>query len=188
MPATASAKYAVVPAVEDDGHGPLFEIVDGERVEKVMSSLSQGTGFEIAFWLRLYLHEEQLDGFVSTEMFIACFEWMPNTKRRPDVAYWHAHQLPDGIPAVGDIAVAPALCVEVTSPNDVISDLDVKIGEYFRAGVDLVWIVNPQTRTVRTEQPDGTAHVYRDDDTLTGGPVLPKLSLPLAKLFPKVQR
>ncbi|MEM1013637.1 MAG: Uma2 family endonuclease [Planctomycetota bacterium] len=185
MSAALAPSGVVVPAVEDDGTGPLFEVVDGVKVEKHMSLESQTIGFEIAFWLRLHLHEKQVEGHVVTEPFVVCFDWMPDTRRRPDVAYWYKAQYPDGIPAKGDASVAPALAIEVASPHDNVFELERKVGEYFRAGVQLVWIINPEARTVRTEQPDGTAHVYRDGDTLVGGPVLPKFTVEVAKLFAK---
>ncbi|MEM6562369.1 MAG: Uma2 family endonuclease, partial [Planctomycetota bacterium] len=111
--------------------------------------------------------------------------WAPGTKRRPDVAYWHAHQFPDGLPERGEATIAPAWCIEVVSPGDNAEALEEKVAEYFRAGVELVWIVIPATRSVRTERPDGTAHVYRGDQALTADPVLPAFTAPVARLFPK---
>ena len=181
---TSQSTYTV-PAVHDDGTGPLFEIVDGERVEKSMSMKSQWVGMRLAACIDVFIQDEDVGGWVVTETFIACFEWMPNTKRRPDVAYWRDDQLPDGLPDVGDTTVAPAWAVEVVSPNDNISDLNVKLGEYFRAGVLLVWVVDPQSGTIRTEQPDGTAHVYRRGETISAAPVLPGFSVLVDDLFPR---
>ncbi len=174
-----------VPETHDDGKGPLFEIVDGEKVEKTMSLYAQYVGSEICGRIRQELLEEGIGGFVVTEAFIACFEWAPKTRRRPDVAYWREDQYPDGIPLRGDAAVAPAWVVEVVSPGDLSEDLEAKIAEYFRAGIGLVWIVHPGTRTIRAEQPDGTAHVYRNGDAIDAAPVLPNLRMKASEVFPK---
>ena len=159
----------VVAETPDDPAEPVYELVDGEKIEKDMSLLSQLVGSEIAFRFRIFVEE---DGYVVTEPWVACFEWAPKNRRRPDVAYWRAGQYPDGIPARGDAAVPPAMIVEVVSPNDLIEDVDARLRDYFRAGVELAWIVYPTSRTVRTEQPDGTAHVYHDGDTIIATPVL----------------
>ncbi|MEM6560328.1 MAG: Uma2 family endonuclease, partial [Planctomycetota bacterium] len=115
--ATALAEPEVVE-IHDDGEGPLFEIVDGVRVEKTMSMVAQWSGSQISRLVANYIEDDGPGGFVVTETFIACFDWAPGTKRRPDVAYWHAHQFPDGLPERGEATIAPAWCIEVVSPGD----------------------------------------------------------------------
>ena len=176
----------VVPETHDDGNGPLFEIVNGKKVEKHMSMAAQQTGNEISFHLQLHLRESESGGIVGTEHFVACFDWMPKTKRRPDVAYWRREQYPDGIPRRGDAALPPAMVVEVVSPNDAADDLAAKVAEYFRAGVELVWVVHPLIPLIRAEQPDGHAHTYRGGDTITAAPVLPGFSAKVADLIPEM--
>ena len=173
-----------VPETPDDGEGPLFEIVDGEKVEKPMSQLAQATGSEICFNLKLHVRTDGDRGYVMTEPFVACFEWMPKTKRRPDVAYWRREQYPDGLAPRGDAALPPVMVVEVVSPGDDGEALEVKLAEYFRAGVELAWVVYPLARKIRGEQPDGTTHTYYEDDTITAAPVLPGFSAKVADLFP----
>ena len=58
-----------------------------------------------------------------------------------------------------------------------------KVEEYLAAGVQLVWVVYPQSRTVTAYRPDRTV-VFRTDDTITAEPVLPDFSRPVADLFP----
>ena len=170
--------------IPDDGKGPLFEIVDGQRRDKPMSMVAQWVGSQIVTDVNIHLRETGVGGFAVTENFIACFDWAPDTQRRPDVAYWHREQLPDGMPMRGVTRVAPAWCIEVVSPGDHVEELQEKIEEYFRAGVELVWVVNPSTRTIRAEQPDGTAHTYRAADPITAAPVLPEFSATVAGFFP----
>ncbi len=177
-----------MPSVHDDGEGPLFEIIEGERVDREMWVPTQMTAGKIGFALSDHVEREGLEAYVVTWPFIACSAWHPETRRRPAVAMWWASQFPDGIPHDGDAAVAPVVVAEVASPLMSVYQMDRTIGDFISAGVELVWIVNPDQRTIRTEQPDGTAHVYREGDTLCGGPVMPKLKVPVVKLFPKVQR
>ena len=61
--------------------------------------------------------------------------------------------------------------------------MDPKLKEYFEAGAELVWYIDPQTRsaTIYTSV-DKSQHV-KEQGTLTGGDVLPGFELSLAKLF-----
>ena len=51
--------------------------------------------------------------------------------------------------------VAPNLAVEVVSPNDTVYDLDAKVALFLEAGTELVWVVNPEARTVKIHRPTG---------------------------------
>ncbi|HLL90569.1 MAG TPA: Uma2 family endonuclease, partial [Tepidisphaeraceae bacterium] len=114
-------------------------------------------------------------GWVVTEQPVNCFPWLGNHGRRPDVAYFDFDRHPG--PNNRPIMVAPNLVVEVLSPNDDAIELDVKIEEYLRAGVDIVWVVNPETKTVRVQRPDGTGQLLHEDDHLTAEPHLPGFSI-----------
>jgi Uma2 family endonuclease len=84
----------------------------------------------------------------------------------------------------GFIKVPPDLAVEVLSPNDLAYEVDRKVAEYFSAGVRLIWIVNPETRSVTIYRPDGTASKLNDRDTLEGEDVLPGFRCPVRDFFP----
>ncbi len=48
----------------------------------------------------------------------------------------------------------PLLAIEITSLSDRQEDIDVKVEEYLRAKVPLVWIVNPTLKTIAVYRPD----------------------------------
>jgi len=50
----------------------------------------------------------------------------------------------------------------------------------------VVWVVDPQRRTVEVFQPNAPIRVLREGDTLTGDPVLPDFQLPLGELFAEI--
>jgi Uma2 family endonuclease len=71
--------------------------------------------------------------------------------RRPDVAYvsfqsWPRERAIHARDNARD--VVPELTVEVISPTDLAEDLLVRLDEYFRAGVRLVWVIYPALRTL----------------------------------------
>lgn len=62
--------------------------------------------------------------------------------------------------------------------------LDDKIAEYFRAGVELVWVVYPNQSKIHVyESPTQPITVLWRKDVLDGGTVAPGFRLPLAELF-----
>jgi Uma2 family endonuclease len=91
--------------------------------------------------------------------------------------------LPDDAPSRGYDDIPPDLVVEVLSPRDIATELDQKVEEFLRAGVRLVWVVNPDTRTVRIHRLDGSISGLHETDELSGEDVLPGFACPVAALF-----
>lgn len=161
----------------------LFELIHGQLVEKQLGFLAIWVATRIAFLIESHVSTPRR-GYGCTELPINCFPWIPNHGRRPDVAYYHRERLPAGQPTEDPLTVAPNLVVEVLSKNDEAIDVDVKVEEYLRAGVEIVWIVNPQTRTVRIHRLDGSAALLHERDTITGDTVLPEFKSVVADFFP----
>jgi Uma2 family endonuclease len=161
----------------------LYELVHGELVEKHMAALAVWVASQISYLINSFLASHDI-GWVATEVPIVCFPWLGQHGRRPDVAYFSHDRLAE--PTDDPITVAPNLVVEVLSPNDDAIELDVKIEEYFRAGVELIWIVNPQLRTVRLHRADGSGGgILHETDTIDGESVLPGFQAIIRDFFPK---
>jgi Uma2 family endonuclease len=52
--------------------------------------------------------------------------------------------------------IPPDLVVEVVSPNDTAYELEDKLADYQKVGVPLIWVINPNSRTVRVHRSDGS--------------------------------
>jgi Uma2 family endonuclease len=74
---------------------------------------------------------------------------------------------------------------EVISPNELASELEAKVAEFLSAEVQLVWVIDPEQRTVRIHRADGTFGWLREGDTLSGETILPGFSCPVRDLFPR---
>jgi len=168
-----------VLALEDEG---LYELVDGQLVEKSMSSLANQTAGLIASALIVHCKPRGL-GKVYPEQTFQCFPDDPDKLRRPDVAFVAASRQ-SGVADEGHVRIAPDIAVEVVSPNDKIYELDKKLIDYRSAGVKLVWVVNPSARTLRIHRPDHSLNELVGDAVLSGESVLPDFSAKLSDLLP----
>jgi len=82
-------------------------------------------------------------------------------------------RFPGGVLPKGWAKIPPDLAVEVISPNETAYELDEKLGDYQKAGVPLVWVINPNSRTVRIHRGDGSVSYLRENEELSGEDVIP---------------
>jgi Uma2 family endonuclease len=106
----------------------------------------------------------------------------PDTVRAPDLAYVRRERLLDPEPR-GFPDLAPDLVVEVLSPDDRPGEVLAKVADWLSAGTPLVWIIDPQRRSVRVYRADGTADLLTADRALDGEGVLPGFSCPLEQIL-----
>ena len=79
----------------------------------------------------------------------------------------------------------PDLAVEILSPTNTRTEMQIKLKEYFLGGVKLVWMIDPEKRTADVYTAPDAKTAIPTDGSLDGGEVLPGFSLPLAELFAK---
>jgi Uma2 family endonuclease len=79
-------------------------------------------------------------------------------------------------------------CARAQSAGNTAEETVRKLGEYFGAGVRLVWLVEPANRTVIVHTSLACAVVRTEAETLDGGDVLPGLTIPLRSLFGELDR
>ena len=106
----------------------------------------------------------------------------PDTVRAPDVAFVRAERIPPG-GVKGFFQGPPDIAVEVVSPNDRASEVMAKAQDWLQAGCPLVWVVDPETRTISVYRSRSEISVLNETDTLTGGDVLPGFSVAVAEIF-----
>ena len=109
------------------------------------------------------------------------YQLSPDTVRIPDVSFVPAERM-RGVDLDRRIQGAPALAVEVVSPNDLAEDLRLKVEQYLAAGSKSVWVIYPKSRELHIFRPNGLS-VLRNTDTVLEEDVLPGFSLSLSGLF-----
>jgi Uma2 family endonuclease len=164
----------------------LCELVEGVLVEKPMGLRESLLAAGLADRLREFVVPRNL-GLVSGEGGMMLL--LAGLVRIPDVAFISWNRLPGRrVPEDPIPEVAPDLAVEILSRTNTPGEMRRKREEYFRAGVALVWIIDPDERraTVFTSPEDSAE--YGEHDVLAGGDVLPGFSLSLADLFAELDR
>ncbi|MDE2992877.1 MAG: Uma2 family endonuclease [Chloroflexota bacterium] len=158
------------------------ELVQGEVVEMApVGGYHSNTQLALGMYPRLHT-QRRAQGRVGVELgFILTTD--PDTVRAPDVSFISAEQLRTTPLSAGFYPGYPDTAAEVVSPGDAVTQLDAKVQDYLDAGTRLVWVVNPDTRSVAVYSPDGQIRILGADDVLTGGAVLPALEIPVSDLF-----
>ncbi|MFO0848405.1 MAG: Uma2 family endonuclease [Gemmataceae bacterium] len=162
----------------DGGMG--YELVDGELRELSVSTKSSRVGGRV--YRRLDEYADRAGGWAfPAETGFQCFTG--NTVRKPDAAFIAWDRLTtEQYEDEGYCQVCPDLVVEVTSPNDLAWEVVAKRELWLAAGVRVVWEIDPDARLVFAHSAAGVTR-FREDDTLTGDPVLPGFAVPVADLF-----
>ena len=145
----------------------LYELVDGTLVEKIMGAKESFVGVEISFLLKSWIRDNGNRGMVLGAD--GMMEVMPDLVRIPDVSFTNWDRVPGRmVPDEPVPELAPDLAVEVLSEGNTREEMQQKLTDYFRAGVQLVWYIDPRTRTVRVfTSPDHVTELG-EADTLDG--------------------
>jgi Uma2 family endonuclease len=77
----------------------------------------------------------------------------------------------------------PLLVAEILSPSDTQEEIDEKVDTYLRAGVALVWVIDPHDHTVLIYRPGQEPELVNARQELSGEPHLPGFRVPVAQLF-----
>lgn len=164
-------------------NGESFELVDGRPVEKHIGAESDRIAVRLGGKLDQHCTAEGIGFAFGSQTGYRCFPDRPRLVRKPDVSVVVRGRFPDDTIPKGDIFLAPDLVVESISPNDLYEEIEVKVAEYLRAGVRLVWIISPEARTVVLRRPDRSAATLMVGDMLDGEAVVPGFVCPVADLF-----
>jgi Uma2 family endonuclease len=162
-----------------------YELVDGHLVERNMSQLSSYVGGEIYGELRAFLRTTGVGWVWPADLGYDCFPGQPNKVRKPDVSFIRIERMPAGPTSEGYAHIPPDLAAEVVSPNDLWRQVQAKVAEYFAVGVRLVWIIDPEARTMHVYRCDGSVSLLHEGDEISGEDVIPGFRCELASIFPK---
>lgn len=108
----------------------------------------------------------------------------PDHLRGPDAAFVASAQLPVLTSPEGYLLTVPALVVEVRSKNGTQPEIDEKVDDYLKAGALLVWVADPDARSITVYEPKKVPVTYGATDTLTTPAVIPGFSALVGDVLP----
>lgn len=179
-----TTRYMTVDELERDGAPESrWELIDGELVERPPVSDNHGAyGMAIGVYAGGFILARQLGRIYTSETgFVLADD--PPAVRKPDVAFVRYDRLPEGRDRNRFVRGAPDFVVEVISPNDRPGAVLAKVMMWLDAGVHLVWLVDPDRKTVTVFTPRSQPRTHTIGQTLDGGDVLPGFTLPVRDIF-----
>ena len=175
-----AADVAVLPAQLPSG--PVrYELHDGRLVVLPPSTAARGRA-QALFIGHLFAHAERSGRMYGRVDVILRRD--PDHVLAPDLAHLTAAQLPPKTSPEDYLTTAPALVVEVRERYDAQAGIDAKVRDYLAAGVVLVWVADPDARTVTAYRANQPPLTFTAADTLTADPVIPGFAVPVAALLP----
>lgn len=149
--------------------GKFFELVDGKLVECRSSGVSSLVAGKVLREIGRFADAARLGCVFAAGCGYRCFPFDPALVRRPDGSFIQAGRISCEQMEAAYVTVVPDLAIEVVARGDSACGLNRKIEEYLRAGVRLVWIIDPLSRTVGVYRPQGSDSRLRDGDEVLAG-------------------
>jgi Uma2 family endonuclease len=175
---------------ESDGIPNRYELDEGELVVMSPSGAVHGilTSW-LSYLLNTYIYANDLGLTFGAETGFVLHqdaEAEHSTVRAPDFAFVSKAR---AVPVGGKFyPMAPDFAVEVVSPSDTARQMRRKARQYLQYGTRLLWIIFPDApdRFVDVYRPDQPLLTVQGEQLLEGYAVLPDFSLPVSRLFARL--
>lgn len=185
-PAPGSATPADVLRLMDARDKRLCELVDGVLVEKAMGQRESRLALRLGQKMLNYLDQHDRGIAVGADGPTQLAE---DQVRFADLAFISYDRIPEGAdPDEPMPDWIPNLAVEVISPGNTKREMQRKLEDFFAAGVELVWYIDPEKRIVRVYTDVDECKIQKEGDTLDGGHVMPGFRVPIRELFQKARK
>lgn len=100
-----------------------------------------------------------------------------------DVVFIRADALPVKLTSEGYLETIPDMVVEVVSKNDTAPYVARKVEDYLRTGVQVVWVADPEDRTLAEHRRGAQPRVYDAAETVELPDLMPGFRLSLKDVF-----
>jgi Uma2 family endonuclease len=148
---------------------PDREYVDGVVEERNLGEFDHAN---VAANLTVYFRNRFREtGILATPEWR--FQVKPARYRVPDVI------LTRGKPSEQILTKPPLLCIEILSPEDTISRVNIKVRDYLEFGVPAVWVIDPQEKRVWIYRQNGMQEAIGESVKVDGT----DLAIPFTAIF-----
>ena len=176
---TSVDEYSRLPDPKD---GTWLELRRGIVVTVARPNWEQGEIIGTVDGLLKSFAKKHRLGRVSVESGVIT-ERAPDTLRGPDVSFMSKERMPLSERMNHYASVTPDLCVEVLSPSNTRAELNEKMSEYFSTGARMVWLIDPDERSVTIYEQPNEGRVYKGRSVISGDNVLPGFTCTVGELF-----
>ncbi|GBO51996.1 hypothetical protein APA_4100 [Pseudanabaena sp. lw0831] len=160
-----------------------YEFIDGQAIRKMSPKRFHATLQGVLYRYLGDLFEGK--GYVYPEWGIVLTrngqDWCPV----PDLTYISIERLPSDVGnEMGPIP--PELVIEIMSEGQTFKEFVAKAGDYLKAGILRVWVIDPINRTFTVFYPDRPPETYQGDRLLTDE-LFPYLAVTTEQFFVKAR-
>ena len=154
-----------------------YEFYYGEIIKKF--GMKQLEMFLVKFLISCFklTQAEEEGGYLFQEIDIYVDE---QRKRIADLAFFNQQQI---LSSANGTTEVPSFAIELLSPSETFREIEVKLKDYFDAGVQLVWYISPTSKKIYAYTPQNKVQVFAAGDIAVAEPVLPDFKVEVDKLF-----
>lgn len=163
--------------------GPRYELFNGRLVEKPMGAKASLIAVALICLLGPFARTRRLGLVFGSDCGYQCFATDPKRVVFPDASFIRRGRLPKNEPPEGHVRIPPDLAVEVVSPGNLAEELMQKIQDYLQAGVHLIWIIFPKSRSVLVVRANNQISFLKPENQLDGEDVIAGFACRVAELF-----
>ena len=163
--------------------GDEYELIDGRIAEKRGGAEISEVSFRLTVFVGQHVRERKLGHVFGPKAgYKDCFPGRRDHLLRPSFSFVAQARIPNGKVPVGDFDIAPDLVAEVIG-DEGFAEVEDRVADYRSAGVKLIWVINPKSKTVLVRRLDRTCAELDETGTLDGEDVVPGFTCPVADLF-----
>jgi Uma2 family endonuclease len=161
-----------------------YELIDGVLAPFHGGALASSVSVQIVCSLGDWVKATGYGRTLGPKTTYACFPGRPNLVRRSSLSVVRYGRLPNNqLPRHGPITVEPDVVIDVMTPRHGYEEVEQKVADFRAAGVRLIWVVSPGSRTVVVRRLDGTCAEVGEAGELSGEDVIPGFTCKVAELF-----
>jgi Uma2 family endonuclease len=171
-----------------DQEGWVLELYQGRVIRKPGPRIEHGDiQSQLISLLNAFLQSKGMGRVTGTGCYILKLPDGSESILCPDISYMLPLRKANAKRRRSYYEATPDFVIKIASPpNDTHPQVQQKIGVFLAAGVSLVWVVWPNTRTVeiwRPTVPQQPSSVLHTNDTLDGQEIIPGFTCPVSAIF-----
>jgi Uma2 family endonuclease len=161
---------------------PYLELMDGEVIEKAMPNAAHGLlTSRLIFLLSLF---QQRNGSFHVMNEVRQVDTEHEWVFLPDISIILKSRLMGPAGSFGNpVTVVPDFAIEVLSHEDRPGMLARRVAYYQRAGVALLWTVDPESESITAWERGAEPIHAMSNATISAAPILPGFEVSIADLF-----